>query len=96
MIRRGDIIFVYISEDPEYCGRKYPALDSGVKYAISTEGRILRRLLDGQPERPIEPELPDDSGRWIKAEPGVSQAFDAMWNPPRDGGAEVSSGRDAG
>ena len=58
VIRRDDIIFVYISEDPEYCGRKYPAFDSGVKYAISTDGRILRRLFDGQPNGPITPARP--------------------------------------
>ncbi len=82
VIRQEDIIFVYIYENHAYCGRKYPALDSGVKYAIRTDGRILRRLFDGQPERPIEPETPDDSGRWISAEPGDTSGFDAIRNPP--------------
>lgn len=106
VIRRGDIIFVYIHENHAYCGNPYPVRHSGGKYAISTDGRILRRLIGGQPERPIEREIPDDSGRWIKAEPGVSSEFDAIWNSPGDGGVappprppfmgEGSSGRDAG
>jgi hypothetical protein len=91
VIRQGSIIFVYIYWNHAYCGYKYPAFDSGVKYAISTDGRILRRLLDGQPEGPILPETPDeDGGRWIRAEPGVSSEFDAIWNRP-DGGTAPSS-----
>ncbi|PTL83189.1 hypothetical protein [Vitiosangium sp. GDMCC 1.1324] len=48
--RRGDVIFVYVNEDLAYCGRTTPALDSGAKYAISKDGRILRRVLDGLDE----------------------------------------------
>jgi hypothetical protein len=48
--RRGDVIFVYVNEDLAYCGRTTHALDSGAKYAISKEGRILRRVLDGLDE----------------------------------------------
>ncbi len=44
--RRGDVIFVYVNENPAYCGRTVPAMDSGAKYAISKDGRILRRVLD--------------------------------------------------
>ncbi|HYO53805.1 hypothetical protein [Archangium sp.] len=49
-IRQGNIIFVQISFNPAYCEYKYFILDGGVKYAISTDGRILRRLFDGEPE----------------------------------------------
>lgn len=45
--RRGDIIFVYIDEDFEYCGTKLRPMHSGAKYAISKDGRILRRVIDG-------------------------------------------------
>jgi hypothetical protein len=62
-------------------------LDSGAKYAISTDGRILRRVLDGHPENPVGTSAPDDDGSWIKAEPGVSLTFDAGENTPVDGGA---------
>jgi hypothetical protein len=49
-VRRGEIIYVAIVQDPAYCGRAYHSLDSGVRYAISGDGRILRRLLDGEPD----------------------------------------------
>lgn len=49
-VRRGEIIYVAIMQDPAYCGRAYHSLDSGVRYAISVDGRILRRLLDGEPD----------------------------------------------
>jgi hypothetical protein len=48
--RRDDIIFVYVNENPAYCGRTAPSLDSGAKYAISKDGRILRRVIDGVDE----------------------------------------------
>lgn len=47
-IRQGGIIFVQIVEALDHCGRKYPSLDSGAAYAISTDGRILRRLFGSQ------------------------------------------------
>ena len=55
VIRQGDILFVQISLDPALCADT--ALDGGVKYAIRTDGRILRRLFDGEPES-LEPEPP--------------------------------------
>jgi hypothetical protein len=88
VIRQGNVIFVYIHENFAYCGRQYPVRHDGAKYAISTDGRILRRLLGGQPERPIELETPDDGGRWISAEPGVSSVFD--YDAPWDGGTAPS------
>ena len=53
--RQGDIIFVYIYEDEEYCGGKYLSLDSGVKYAISKDGRILRRSTLDYGQAPLPP-----------------------------------------
>ncbi|WNG51424.1 hypothetical protein F0U60_50315 [Archangium minus] len=70
VIRRGDILFVYIYEDYEYCGNPMP-LDSGAKYAISTDGRILQRIIDGQPEEPFGPVSPDAGDQWVPAKPGV-------------------------
>lgn len=100
VIRQGSIIFVYIHENFTYCGRQYPVHHSGMRYAISADGRILRRLFEGQPEGPIEPETPDAGRRRLKAEPGVSSDFDSMWYTPRDGGTPPldggSSGADAG
>lgn len=93
VIRQGDIVFVYIYEDPAYCGFSSPALDSGAKYASSAEGRILRRVIDGQPEEPFEP-VDLDAGGWVPARPGVSSGHEergktpsrASPPEPRDGG----------
>jgi hypothetical protein len=57
-VRRGEIIYVAILQDPSYCGRTYSSLDSGARYAISIDGRILRRLLGGEPEL----NTPEDGG----------------------------------
>lgn len=72
VIRQGEIIFVRIDEIPEYCGRKHGGLDSGARYAISTDGRILRRILDGMEEYTG----PVDGGTPVPGEPGVSPSFD--------------------
>lgn len=50
VIRQGDIIFVEIGVDPRACHPDTIPLDGGAKYAIRTDGRILRRLFDGEPE----------------------------------------------
>ena len=69
VISQGDIVFVYIDEDLEYCGRRFPAMDSGAKYAISRDGRILRRIVDGLDE--------DDEVWHLKTPDGGS------WPPPQ-------------
>ena len=48
-LRRGDIIFVRIDYRPENCGEHTPVLDAGATYAVSVDGRILRRVFDGGP-----------------------------------------------
>lgn len=72
VIRRDDVIFVRIDENPGYCGQKYGGLDSGAKYAISTDGRILRKVLDGMEEYTG----PADGSTPVPGEPGVSPSFD--------------------
>jgi hypothetical protein len=81
VIRQGDIVFVYIYENPTYCGFSSPALDSGAKYAISTDGRILRRIIDGQPEEPFE-SVNLDAGGWVPARPGVPSGHEVVGNAP--------------
>lgn len=73
VIREGDVIFIYVQEDLEYCGRQFPAMDSGAKYAISTDGRILRRVVDGLDEDDAIWRLktPDGGTVTVIAEPGV-------------------------
>ena len=50
VMRRGDVIFVRISTNPEACGGQGYALDGAGSYAISADGRILRRILDTEPD----------------------------------------------
>ncbi|RKH55441.1 hypothetical protein [Corallococcus llansteffanensis] len=78
VIQREGIIFVRIDEDPAACGQEHPGLDSGARYAISRDGRILRRVLDG-----MEPyTAPVDAGAFEKAELGVSPSFDPQRPAP--------------
>jgi hypothetical protein len=69
MIRERGAIFVRIEEDPAACGRQVPALHSGARYAISEDGRLLRRIIDGEPEPALEkPSTDGDTGE--DARPG--------------------------
>jgi hypothetical protein len=54
VLRRGDVLFVRMDEDPTACGRAASTLHSGAQYAISLDGRILRRALDGEPGSSLE------------------------------------------
>lgn len=83
VIRQADVIFVYIAEDLAYCGRKVPVMDSGAKYAISTNGRILRRVVDGIDEDDAIWRLktPDGGVVTVIAEPGVIPDAAALDTP---------------
>jgi len=50
VIREGDIIFVSVSFNSSFCKPKTYTLDGGARYAISTDGRILRRLIGIEPD----------------------------------------------
>ncbi|GMU02499.1 hypothetical protein KH5H1_66190 [Corallococcus caeni] len=50
VIQRQSILFVRIDEDPQACGLTVPAMDSGAQYAVGSDGRILGRLRDGEPD----------------------------------------------
>jgi len=104
VIRQGNIIFVYVYENEAYCGGSSLALDSGAKYAISTDGRILRRVLDGHPDEGAwGVEATDAGSRKVPSRPGVTPAYDSIWNkPPRattqetqDGGVGAGDGGSA-
>ncbi|WP_223641114.1 hypothetical protein [Corallococcus sp. EGB] len=73
VVRQGDVIFIRIDEDPKACGRTQPALDSGASYAIHRDGRILRRLIDGQPDvaKPEDAGVTSTPGEPGTASPGV-------------------------
>lgn len=83
VIRQGDILFVRIDEDPAYCGLKIAAMHSGAQYAIGLDGRILRRVLDGQPLEPFELEATDGGQGKEPGQPGVLPGYEE----PEDGGA---------
>lgn len=61
-VRQGDIIFVRIDHNPNYCEHNFLIMDGGAQYAISSDGRILRRLFDGEPSDPFPP---PDAGNQI-------------------------------
>jgi hypothetical protein len=84
VIRQGEIIFVYAYQDLAACGLSFAVADSGVKYAISAEGRLLRRVVDGEPLAPVPHEPVDGGPREAPAELGTSAEFDA--GVPLDGG----------
>jgi hypothetical protein len=62
-IRQGDVIFVRIDHNTSYCGYKFLIMDGGAQYAISLDGRILRRVFDGEPSGPLPPPSPDAGGK---------------------------------
>lgn len=62
VIRQGDIIFIDIEDDLEACGLQYVMLHSGVTYAISIDGRILRRVAGGSLDGMLLPEPPKKDG----------------------------------
>jgi hypothetical protein len=94
VIRQGDIVFVHIDEDPEFCGLQYISLDSGVSYAISSDGRILRRVFGGGIEGALIPDPQEGGERVLPAQPSAAPPTGA----PRDGpSAEPpSTGQDGG
>jgi hypothetical protein len=63
VIRKENIIFVRVDEDLEACGLQYISVDSGATYAISTDGRILRRFFDGGPNKLLNIYEPDDDAQ---------------------------------
>lgn len=72
VIRRGNIFFVRIDENPKFCGHTYVSLDAGIQYAISLDGRILRRISDGMGK----PTYTAPAASAVPGEPGISSTFD--------------------
>lgn len=81
-IRQGDILFVYVEEDPSYCHRQAPAMDSGAKYAISADGRILRRVVGSEPDHGVwRLKTPEGRTVIVITEPGVVPGPKALETP---------------
>ncbi|WP_375755774.1 hypothetical protein [Corallococcus exercitus] len=75
VIQQHGVIFIRIDEDPQACGLTVPALHSGSQYAVGSDGQILRRLRDGEPDgSPV----PTDAGPGILVPTSeVGRSFDA-------------------
>jgi hypothetical protein len=54
-VRQGEMIFVRMDFDPRNCGGNFGMLDGGATYAISLNGQILRRAIDGTEPLPEPP-----------------------------------------
>ena len=89
-VRYDEIIYVAISQDPGYCGRSYAALDSGARYAISVEGRILQRLLDGEPEPDVPGEDVEEGDSETAVLDGGTQTIDVTVPPGTQTGFPLS------
>jgi hypothetical protein len=89
VIRQGDVIFVHMMENLEYCGLQYIAVDSGAKYAVSTDGRILRRLIGAEPEAIPRPGTPsaNDAGPSVP-----DSSLSVPLSPPRPEGQDGGIG----
>ncbi len=94
VIQQAGIVFVEIGADPDACKPGPGLLDGGAKYAISTDGRILRRHFDGEPEI----EAPDAGLPATVSDPSIPVG-DTTWGEPQplpasflDGGAREHDG----
>lgn len=104
VIRQEDIVFIRIHANPAACEGRFLMLDSGVSYAISSDGRILRRLFTGEPEWDSGAEVADGgTGHCPRREctdagvPDLAPVLEATWGEPRpflhqDGGVPGSDG----
>jgi len=83
IIRQADIVFVYIYVSPARCARKFLTFDAGAKYAISADGRILRRVFEGEPEEGPPEVLNSDAGiQKSSGEPGLSSIIQTPGDDP--------------
>jgi hypothetical protein len=83
--RRDNVVFVYVEENWDMCDRKSFPIHSGAKYAISTEGRILRRVTGSEPDHGIWRLKMSDGGTvTVVAKPGVVPDLESLETP--DGG----------
>ncbi|RKH30859.1 hypothetical protein D7Y13_40940 [Corallococcus praedator] len=90
VLRQGGLLFVYVDEEPSACGRRFPTLDSGAKYALRADGRILRRVVDGV-------DADDELRGGVLPDGGVGTVLvpPTMGALPMDGGLPAVSREDA-
>lgn len=95
VIRQDDIIFVGIEEDPEACGLQYIPMHSGVTYAISVDGRILRRVTASSLEGMTDLESLREAPR-PPAPPAPSAGVEAPESEPPPGAPSEGQGGEMG
>ncbi|GEN11413.1 hypothetical protein SAMN05443572_114262 [Myxococcus fulvus] len=104
VLKQSEVFFVSISADPEACRPEPRMLDGGARYAISIEGRILRRHFDGEPEAPSNPPPSPDAGSPVSSPDADIPVGDTTWGAPTesvpsswlDGGTPSPSSTDGG
>jgi phosphatidylserine decarboxylase len=100
VVRQAEITFVYVFLSPARCGRKVLAFDSGVKYAVHVDGRILRRVFEDEPHEHPEELLPDAGVSGAFREPGLPSILQGPTDDPSrhlppawlDGGVRLDGG----
>ncbi|NTX09899.1 hypothetical protein HUA74_27270 [Myxococcus sp. CA051A] len=83
-IREGDIIFIRMDVDPSACDGKVLPLDSGAAYAVHVDGRILRRVFDGEPGSGMDLESLDAGTREDAGPLTVDAPVGSTWGAPSD------------
>lgn len=79
ILREGDLAFVRMDADPRACTPGVLLLDGGATYAVRlSDGRILRRLHDGEPDRTLIPGSPDAGTRDLPSDPSIPVG-DTTW-----------------
>jgi hypothetical protein len=82
-IRQGDIIFVRIDHNTDYCEHNLLIFDGGAQYAISLDGRILRRVFDGEPDGVSPPPPADANGEGSSGLTSIPpSALGSLHGPP--------------
>ncbi|GMU04961.1 hypothetical protein [Corallococcus caeni] len=82
ILREGDIAFVRMDLDPRACESGGLPLDGGATYAVRlSDGRILRRLHDGEPDGPTVPGSADAGVSAGPSDPSIPVG-DTSWGEP--------------
>ena len=83
LLREGDLVFIRMDLDPSACEAGGLLLDGGATYAVRlSDGRILRRLHDGEPDAPNVSGNPDAGVSPGPSDPSIPVG-DTSWGEPQ-------------
>ncbi|MHA7627782.1 hypothetical protein [Corallococcus sp. M7] len=83
ILREGDIVFIRMDLDPRACEPGGLLLDGGATYAVRlSDGRILRRLHDGEPDGALAPAGFDAGVPTGPSDPSIPVG-DTSWGEPQ-------------